>query len=742
MNDASIHIALDKEVFDQLKLLRKNFDQLRGKVDQIEETSKKSFNSIKSQLKQISFVQITQGLENVKNAFQSINRPGLDYNSTLAEVSAITGVTGKKLDELGKKARQSAVEFGGSASESLNTYKIILSKLGPQIGENSEALDMMERNVRTLSKTMGGDTTKAVEALTTALLQYGVDLSDPISAQKEMERMMNVMAAGAQQGAAEVDQVSQSVIVAGVAMKQAKVSFEEGNAAIQVLAKGGKQGAEAGTALRNVLMKIAGEDILPKKAVEKLESLGVDMKIVSNTSLSLSTRLKELKKAQTDATAIAQVFGLENANSANILLDGIDAMDGFTSAVTGTNTAHEQANIIMESRSEKIKRMNAAIEDQKIAFFELTDGAFAYLEPLSQIAVTFSAFLPMISGARKAFDLLKKSQIAQTLVQKTLNVVSIAFNAILNANPIFLIVAGIAAATAAVYGLINAFKKSNAVEKVNAKLKERVAAKTLDQRVEIEILFQKLKNTKKGTDEYNKSLKDLDALLPGIVDKYNLQEGALNDINAAHREAIRLIEEKAKTEAANEMLRDTFKSIIETKQLITETEAQIKGFSNSGTINKTINGLQGLVYSLQLDALKSKVVDLENEKNAVLNILKPEGAKDLPTNQTALTLAAQTALTLAAQNNLNNAKSRTGKNTNTHGISVAGSDNSPLVKSTKDTKSYTGPEKSFKNINVRIDKLGCDLSFNTTNMKENAAELKRIVTEALVGSIRDVETSI
>lgn len=46
----------------------------------------------------------------------------------------------------------------------------------------------MERNVQILSKTMGGDSAGAVDALTTAMLQYGVDLSNPIQTQKEMTK--------------------------------------------------------------------------------------------------------------------------------------------------------------------------------------------------------------------------------------------------------------------------------------------------------------------------------------------------------------------------------------------------------------------------------------------------------------------------------------------------------------------------------------------------------------------------
>ena len=94
---------------------------------------------------------------------------------------------------------------------------------------------------------MGGDVKGATDALTTSMFQFKVNLNDPIEAASEMERMMNVMAAGAQEGA---------LVQAGGMAKLANVSFEETNSALQALAQGGKYGAEAGVGLRNVLIKM------------------------------------------------------------------------------------------------------------------------------------------------------------------------------------------------------------------------------------------------------------------------------------------------------------------------------------------------------------------------------------------------------------------------------------------------------------------------------------------------------
>lgn len=410
-------------------------------------------------LSAIDLYAISNSIQNLNNQFQQVNAPFISFESGLAEVSAITGVVGKGLEDLGAKARASALDFGGTATDSLNTYKTILSRLGPDIAKSPEALEKMERNVRVLSKTMGGDAVASVDALTTAMLQYGVDLSNPIQAQAEMERMMNIMAAGAKEGAAEVPSIAQALKVAGVQAKQSNVSFAETNAALQELAKGGKEGSEAGTALRNVLGKMAGEDVLPQAAAEKLRALGVDMSIVSDTTLPLTSRLRELKKAQGDATMLAQMFGVENAAAASILLNSVDAQDELTQKIQGTNTAFEQAETIMDTQAEKQSRFKALIEDIKISIGEYTSGlstSFSMmttgLSVMADAQNAYKGYKMAIGGVNVMLGLNQKASLMTTLkaltmagATKVAAAAQWAWNAAMRANPIGLILTGLTA---------------------------------------------------------------------------------------------------------------------------------------------------------------------------------------------------------------------------------------------------------------------------------------------------------
>ncbi len=255
-------------------------ENVQKKMDRATKKATK-FGSCLERIRAIDWMAATEGVNRLLSRFDGMAKVGEDYEASLLDVSAITGVTGDKLENLGDKARSLAKEFGTTATGNLNTFKTVLSRLGPDIGQSDKALEKMGKVANTLAKTMDNDVVGATDALTTSMLQFKVDLDDPIAAAAEMERMMNVMAAGAKEGAAEVPQISKALEQAGGTAKLSNVSFEETNAALQALAQSGKYGAEAGVGLRNVLIKMNAPSALSGKATKMLESYGVNMQKVS-----------------------------------------------------------------------------------------------------------------------------------------------------------------------------------------------------------------------------------------------------------------------------------------------------------------------------------------------------------------------------------------------------------------------------------------------------------------------------
>ena len=436
--------------------------------DKLDSATKKAsgFGDSLKKIRPIDWQAVGASINQINDRLQSVADVGANYDAALRDVSAITGITGNNLQELGDKARKLSVEFGTGAVPNLETFQTILSRLGPDVANNSEALGNMGKYANILSKTMKNDVVGATDALTTSMLQFKVNLNDPIAAAKEMERMMNVMAAGAKEGAMEVPQISQALSQAGGTAKLANLTFEETNAALQALAQNGKYGAEAGVGLRNVLIKMNAPSALSKEATTMLKQYGVNMKIVSDSTIPFSERLKELQKIGKNTDALAAVFGAENIQAAQGLIQSAQYQEDLTQKITGTNVAYEQSKIVMDGWSEKLRRAKMWVEDLQIGSFKFTSvlsAGFGTLSSSAQLIADMSTAYSGLSPVLKSTSIWLKStalwQGIVTLSTKAYTGAQWLLNAALTANPIGLIIVAIAALVAMVVVAIKYYDK-------------------------------------------------------------------------------------------------------------------------------------------------------------------------------------------------------------------------------------------------------------------------------------------
>ncbi len=365
--------------------------------------------------------------QSIADGFNQLSNAGITLDSQMHDLSAVAGVTGDELKQIETFARQSAKAFGTDASVAVEGYKLLLSQLSPELGKYPEALSAMGDCIQTTSKLMGGDGVAAAQVLTTAMNQYGVSMEDPIAASAEMARMMNVMAAAGQAGSAELPSISAALQQCGMAAKAANVSFEETNAAIQVLDKAGKKASEGGVALRNVLGQLSKGRFVEKQAREELEKAGIDVVALGDNSKSLKERLEMLKPMLNDSALLSKFFGVENANAARALIQGTDALQGFTDAVTGTNSATEQAAIVMDSYAERQARVNQQFEDFKITIFQATGDFSLWCGVVTSALVPIAQLAPLITAVWKGMLLVKGLKWASmwTLIQRGIYVAQV-----------------------------------------------------------------------------------------------------------------------------------------------------------------------------------------------------------------------------------------------------------------------------------------------------------------------------
>jgi TP901 family phage tail tape measure protein len=451
---SSLESTMQSSSQDMVSELQKIVSAVVDLGEKFDQTGKKGEDSNNRTEKSLKLLAVQAGSE----AIQNLGQPFLDgaegtyhFDASLRQLSSITGVVGDGLTDIGERARKNAKDFGGDASSALDSYTILLSKLTPEIAKSPEALEMMGTSVAKLGETMKGDLVGAANSASAAMNQFDVDMTDPIKAAKEMDSMLNMMVASANVGSQDVPVVAQALEEVGAVAKNANVSFAETNGLLQVLGKYGKEGAEGGRALRNVLGILAKEDFLPKEVREQLEATGVNIQALTDKTQPLTTRLSELKKIGGNDALLGAMFGTENTVAIMGLLNRLDLVKQYTGEIESSTTALNDAVAILgEGYQEQKDRIHSFFEDWKLSIYGATGAMLPFIDVGLSGILGLINLAPGIMASVELFNLLGKSQWVAAAGTKAVAAAQWLWNAALTANPIGIVITAIAALVAGV----------------------------------------------------------------------------------------------------------------------------------------------------------------------------------------------------------------------------------------------------------------------------------------------------
>lgn len=416
-------------------------------VEQMGDNATKAFDKTNKSMQAVSNQAHAQNILNLGQPFVDGAKGVYDYDASLKELEAITGVLPNELKMIGDNARESAVEFGGNAGDAVKSYTLLLSKLAPEIAKNPDALAAMGKSVSLLGETMHGDLTGATVAASSVMNQFGIDLKDPAKAAEIMDVMLNNMASSAKVGNQEVAQVAQAIDNVGASADLAGVSFIETNAALQVLGKFGKEGAEGGIALNNVLTIMAKKEFLSQDVLDQLTKAQVNIDVLADKTLPLSQRISELKKLTGKDEVLGAMFG-ENKVAILGLMNNTKLIEEYTGKISAdTNALSDMAGTMANSYQEQRDRMVSYFDDIKLSVYGVTGSLLPFLDLGVSGIMQMVNLAPGIMSTVQLFKSLRTATIFQTIAQWNLN-------AAMDANPIGAVIIAIVALVAIVAVII------------------------------------------------------------------------------------------------------------------------------------------------------------------------------------------------------------------------------------------------------------------------------------------------
>ena len=530
-----IILNLKNNISRGLVNVKKQFDAIDKAGEQASATTTR-FGNICSRLKMPDLNAFLGVAERLGGVLGDLSQGGMNFGQSMADLSSITGIAGDDLKALGENARKVGQDSGLGAGTAARAYAILASQIDVAVIGMAGLNNLQEKSV-TLAQASGMSIDAAATSLAGTINQFGLSAN-------EAERVINVLAAGSKYGAAEIEELSQSFKVAGSAASVMGLTVEQSAGALEVLSKANLKGSEAGTALRNIILKLNTE-------------LGVDL-----SRTSLSTALDALKPRLMDATYLSKIFGMENVAAAQYLIQNSSAVEEMTRKVTGTNVAQEQAAVRTDTTAHKMEILRAKVDDIKISFANSLGPMSAYASVVGENAVVLASFYQLGTGA---MSMLSKYHIAA----KTAVVAQMAFNSILKfgkatvlsyamnvnlarnsivattgatklmniaiaASPYMLAAVAAVALGVAVYKIAT---RSNEAEKAQNRLNEAMAGmqkEVTEERLKLDALFAPLLNAKEGTDEWKRARDRIQETYGDYLQQLGIEEIKVDNARKAY----------------------------------------------------------------------------------------------------------------------------------------------------------------------------------------------------------------
>ncbi|MEM8938248.1 MAG: phage tail tape measure protein [Bacteroidota bacterium] len=403
-------IGRDRGMGSTIKRIVKDLKRFSNKgVHHVSRLNQK-FNHLFKNMSQFSQMALGFGMATL---FAAGIQNNIDYNDSLISMSSITGAVGKDLAILESQAMSVAKATNTMGKDVLFGMEEIASAK-PELLKTPKALADITENAIILSKAAKMDLATAAGSLTTALNQFNLGANKSLMA-------IDALAAGSVYGSSKIPQTAEALAKFGTIAAATGTKLNESIALIQLVSQFEK-GAEAGTKLRNILAKMGGVKILPTAQQKVLKSMGVDLEMVSNSSIPFNQRLKEMAKIGKDNNAVMKVFGTENAALAQALLNNAGGFQTMLENVNQNGVAIEQATKNATSFAERIVTIRNSFLNMLTATnsnnraLDLVGTSMDWVAAnMDKVILTAAGFAGVV-GAMKLFVLITNvATVAQTL---------------------------------------------------------------------------------------------------------------------------------------------------------------------------------------------------------------------------------------------------------------------------------------------------------------------------------------
>ena len=432
----------------------KTGNELENLGEKAEEASG-GFTVFKGALSELVADVIENALNKMKELIANTIEVGATFESSMANVQAISGATDEELKLLSDTAKKFGSTTKFSASESADALGY-MALAGWDAKTSAEALG----GVLNLASSSGMELAQASDMVTDYLSAFGMQAS-------ESAYFADLLAYAQGNANTTAEGLGEAYKNCSANLASAGQDIETTTALLSMMANQGLKGSEAGTALNAVVRDMTSK---MKDGAIEIGKTKVAVQDSEGNFRDLSEILKEVEKA-TDgmgsaqkASALQSTFTADSIKGLNLILNaGVDEANKFEQELRKcSGTAEDMANTMNDNLNGDLTALNSQIEGVQIAIYEKFEPALRKgVEVLSTLVdgVNFmvkhssefiSAVVAMASAVgtyvayTTALKVMTEGWQALTIVTKAQTMAQTALNAVMSANPIGIVIALIA----------------------------------------------------------------------------------------------------------------------------------------------------------------------------------------------------------------------------------------------------------------------------------------------------------
>ena len=315
-----------------------------------------------------------------------------DFDQQMSTVQANTGATSAQMDQL----RAAAIEAGASTVYSASDSADAINDLGKAGMSVTDILNGGLSGALNLAASDGMAVGDAAEYMANALSMFHLKGS-------QASQVADTLAAGAGKAVGNVSDFGEALNNCGAQANSFGMNVQETTGILALFAQNGTIGAEAGTQLNSMLMKLAAPSA---EAYNTMKELGISAYDAQHHFVGMANFAGQLQKAEKNLTdeqrnqANATIFGSYAIKAANYLYEaGESGVNKWTKAVSESGYAAEQAAAKNNNLKGDLENLSGSMESLMISVGE---GAQGPLRKMAQSLDTLvDAFAGLPSGAQQ-----------------------------------------------------------------------------------------------------------------------------------------------------------------------------------------------------------------------------------------------------------------------------------------------------------------------------------------------------